>query len=202
INHDGQGNLRGYAYGANIGWIHFDDLGGARVDLKTGNLSGFIYSANCGWISLSNTSACVQTDILQPGIDSDGDGIADAWELSHTNSLAVFTATSDTDGDGATDLNEHGADTNPLDPNDLLRVTEYSVAFGPGEGTDTITWLSKPTRFYVVQSRSNLNAGAAWLDATSLLAPDAGPQTTAVIPFGPASSERYLRVQALKPLAP
>src|SRR5688572_4683280 len=69
VNHDGAGNLRGYAYGANIGWITFTnrDAGGGtyegpKVDLITGRMSGFLWSANCGWISLSNAFAFVQTD--------------------------------------------------------------------------------------------------------------------------------------------
>src|SRR6185295_16893447 len=42
VNHDGIGNLRGLAYGANIGWINFENTGAPKVDLKTGTLSGFI----------------------------------------------------------------------------------------------------------------------------------------------------------------
>lgn len=63
VNMDSSGNLRGYAYGANIGWIVFESTGGPKVDLATGNLSGYAYSANCGWLSLSNASAHVQTDV-------------------------------------------------------------------------------------------------------------------------------------------
>src|SRR5438067_4702183 len=46
VNHDGFGNLRGFAYGPNIGWINFENTGAAKVDLKTGNLGGSVYSAN------------------------------------------------------------------------------------------------------------------------------------------------------------
>src|SRR5262245_486952 len=35
LNHDGMGNLRGFAYGANIGWINFESAGAPKVDLKT-----------------------------------------------------------------------------------------------------------------------------------------------------------------------
>ena len=55
VNHDGLGNLRGYAYGANIGWINFEENGNPTVHLQHGRLSGFIYGANVGWIDLSNT---------------------------------------------------------------------------------------------------------------------------------------------------
>src|SRR2546427_1766054 len=111
VNHDGLGNLRGFAYGANIGWVNFENLGAPKVDLVTGKLSGSVYSANCGWISLSNAFAFVQADHIQSGADTDGDGIADAWEVTYTNTLTAFTATSDTDHDGVSDKNEYFADT-------------------------------------------------------------------------------------------
>ena len=58
MNLDTSGNLSGYAYGANIGWIAFEQTyGQPKVNLATGNLSGYVWSANCGWISLSNTVA-------------------------------------------------------------------------------------------------------------------------------------------------
>ncbi len=202
VNHDGLGNLRGYAYGANIGWINFEISGAPKVDLKTGVLTGHIYSANCGWISLSNAFAKVQTDFIEPGIDSDGDGITDAWELGYTNILTAFTATSDTDGDGASDLNEHLADTNPFDPDDLLRITLYSTLFGSGSETNTLTWLSRETRCYQIDYRTNLNFGTSWLDATALFAPDPGTNTTRLLTLMPPLPERYFRIEAVKPLSP
>lgn len=202
VNHDGAGNLRGYAYGANIGWVNFETSGSPRVDLKTGNFSGYAYSANCGWISLSNAFAHVQTDTLLPGLDSDGDGITDAWELSYTNTLKAFTAISDTDGDGIADLNESLADTSPLDADDFLRITAYAVLFGGGNATNTLTWTSKPTRCYQMDYRTNLNSATPWLDATGLVQPDPGLATTQMIPLSPSTAENYFRVQALKPLSP
>jgi len=67
VNQDGLGNLRGYACGANIGWISFENTGAAKVDLLTGRFTGSAWSANCGWISLSNALAYVQTDTIQKG---------------------------------------------------------------------------------------------------------------------------------------
>ena len=40
VNHDGLGNLRGYANGANIGWVNFESTGAPSVDLITGKFSG------------------------------------------------------------------------------------------------------------------------------------------------------------------
>ena len=203
VNHDGLGNLRGYAYGANVGWINFETNGNPHVDLKTGALSGYAYSANCGWISLSNVFAHVQTAFIQPGLDSDGDGITDAWELTYTNSLSAFSATTDADSDGLSDLAEHGADTSPLDPGDFLRITAYSTLYGGGSETNLLTWTSKETRCYQLDSRTNLTIGSAWEDETSVFAPDAGALTarTLILPSSPLA-ERYFRVEAIKPLQP
>jgi len=202
VNHDGLGNLRGFAYGANIGWINFENTGAPKVDLNTGNLSGSVWSANCGWISLSNAFAHVQTDTLRMGADSDGDGITDAWELTYTNTLARFTASTDTDGDGMSDLKEHIADTSPLDPNDYLRITSYSVLFGGGNETNTLTWTTKPTRCYQLDYRTNLNAGTPWVNAPAVFAPDPGMNTTRMLALSPPLAERYFRIEAIKPLFP
>src|SRR2546426_4010749 len=97
VNHDDVGNLHGLAWGANVGWLVFTnrDAAGApfdspKVDLRTGRLGGFVYGANLGWISLSNAVAFVQTDSIALGIDSDGDGLPDAWELSYAGNLAAM----------------------------------------------------------------------------------------------------------------
>lgn len=158
VNRDGLGNLRGYAYGANIGWVAFENTGAPGVDLVTGKLSGYAYSANCGWISLSNAVAFVQTDTLAPGVDKDNDGIADGWERTYTNTLTAFTAASDTDQDGSTDLDEYFAGTNPLDAEDNLRITSFTRT-----GTyNTLWWTSEPTRFYRVERCAALDDVSRW----------------------------------------
>ena len=198
VNHDGLGNLRGYAYGANIGWINFENLGAPKVDLFTGKLSGSAYSANCGWISLSNAFAHVQTDTIAPGIDTDGDGIADAWELTYTNSLAGFGPGTDSDGDGASDKSEYLAGTHPKDANSALKITDYITT--PTGSSATLTWSSVLTRQYRIQRALDLNA-PVWFDSgLGLIAPDGA--TTARLVTDTNALSRFYRVQAIKPLSP
>jgi hypothetical protein len=207
VNHDGAGNLTGFAYGANIGWVNFTnrDAGGAsfdgpKIDLVTGRLSGFVWSANCGWISLSNAFAFVQTDTIQMGIDSDGDGLPDNWELDRAGNLTTLTGTGDNDGDGMTNAQEYLADTNPLDANSTLRISFYSAS---AMGTsDTITWTSRPTRQYHIQKRGDLNPGFSWTDSgLGLISPDSGTTTTRMFTDS-LSPQRFFRIDVVKPLSP
>jgi hypothetical protein len=200
VNQDGIGNLRGLAWGANIGWVNFEATGAPRVSLLDGKFSGFAWSQNCGWISLSNAQAFVQTDNCRGGIDSDGDGIADAWELQRAGNLDTLTATGDRDGDGASDVKEYLADTNPLDGADKLQVTLFSAS---AQGTAaSVTWSSRPTRLYRIVFNDSLNsAPAGWSDiGLSLLPPSPGATTTQS--FGnPNVSQRYFQIEALRPLS-
>jgi hypothetical protein len=209
VNNLGTGELRGFGYGANIGWVVFTNntAGGPllitevpRFDLITGRFSGYAHSANCGWISLSNAFASVKTDVVQPGADTDGDGIPDAWERLYAGNLTTMNAATDSDGDGVKDIDEYRADTNPFDPNDNLRVT--AIAANTAGSTNTLTWTSKATRLYQVQERLDLTAGS-WSTNTTLgvVMPDLGATTTRAAP-DPAASRRFFRVQAIKPLSP
>src|SRR3954454_22749088 len=84
----GHALLRGFAYGANIGWINFENTGNPYVMLSncatpnpstcaTGQLRGFAWSANAGWINLDDFNVFVSTDGIDPGLDTDGNGLPD-----------------------------------------------------------------------------------------------------------------------------
>ena len=200
VNHDGLGNLRGRAYSANAGWLSFENSGAPKVDLLTGRLSGFIYGANIGWISLSNAVAFVQTDAIAPGTDSDGDGIADAFEYQFAGNLFTMNATSDFDRDGSTDLQEYLAGTDPTNPADSLKITQFIV--GPRATDVTLTWISQPTRLYFIEKRAGFGAGDLWLDSgQGLLLPDGGT-TTRTLNAGASPPQEYFRIRAVRPLAP
>jgi hypothetical protein len=207
VNRDPLGELSGRAWGANIGWLIFTNrtaagasFDGPRVDLFTGRFSGYVFAPNVGWITLSNLFAQVKTDLVTPGVDSDGDGIADAWELSQVGRLDRMTATSNLDGDQASDRREYLADTDPLTGGDELRVTGFSAS---ADGTSgTITWTTRPTRVYRIEERLGLDLGLAWGDAGfGWMRPDPGATTTRTLIATPAA-QRYLRVEVAPPLAP
>lgn len=207
VNRDPSGELTGCAWGANIGWLIFTNrtatgasFDGPRVDLFTGRFSGHVFAPNVGWITLSNLFAQVKTDVVTPGVDSDGDGLPDAWELSKTGRLDRMNASSNLDGDRATDRQEYLADTDPMTGGDEFRITEFAAA---ADGTSgTITWTTRPTRIYRIEARLGTDPGLPWEDAASgWMLPDPGPATTRTL-TATAAAQRYLRVEVAPPLAP
>jgi hypothetical protein len=117
----GHGLLRGFAYGANIGWINFEATGNPYVIISNGQLRGFVWSANTGWINLEDVTFFVSTDTIDPGVDSDGNGLADAWEYTYFGHIGV-DPNADPDGDGESNLSEYRSGTNPNDPNSVART--------------------------------------------------------------------------------
>ncbi len=194
VNHNGTGDLSGYAYGANVGWISFNASPSSpdrpRVNLANGTFAGYAYGANIGWVNLAMLAT---STISAP--DTDADGIADAWEIEHFSNLTTAKATSDSDGDGATDLTEYTAMSDPSDATKFFKITSQTLDAGMAKMT--LVFTTNGARLYRLQWSPDL---AVWVnDASGIQKPDAGPTTTKFITF-PAGSQRFFRVIAIKPL--
>ena len=194
VNHDGLGNLRGYAYGANIGWINFEATGAPKVDLYTGKLSGYAYSANCGWISLTNAGAFVQTDSIQKAPLSTN-GLPIAWLLQQFGTTNV-NANADADGDGVSNANEYLAGTNPNNASDYLRITSFNRGQLNDPSRLDMMWTSVPSRQYAIQQRSNLTTNV-WADY--VVFPWLGANNAA---WGDSTTQHFYRIRAFRPLMP
>lgn len=195
VNQDGLGNLRGYAWGANIGWIAFENNGAPRVDLFTGGLSGWVWSANCGWISLSNTVAYVQTDTIRQGALA-RNGLPVAWLLANWGTTDV-DANADPDHDGMSNSQEYLAGTNPNDAASNLRITSFHRGLGGDPDRINMQWTSQPTRYYAIQVRPTLDAGSVWWEWFQL--PWLGADN---VVFDDSNGQEFYRLRAFRPLMP
>ena len=199
----GIANLRGQAYGANIGWITFESLGGARIDLLNGRFAGHAWSANLGWISLGDITVAPRTLAFDPGPDTNGNNVPDAWERRWFNNLFTVGANTDFDKDGETDREEYLAGTNPLTRFQRLDITALSSVVSAGTRQTTITFNSVVDRVYRIETTTDLAVpGIAWADAgLGIFAPDAGSSTTRTV-SQPNGSKRFYRIVAVLPLTP
>ena len=94
------------------------------------------------------------------GPDTDGDGMDDDWEMAYFSTLAR-DGSGDFDHDGATDLAEFRAGTNPANDTSILRVLTLttSLAAGPNpRRTTVLLWSAIPGKTYRVQSKAGLDA--------------------------------------------
>lgn len=193
-------SLRGFAYGANIGWINFENTGDPHLNLVTGELGGFAYGANVGWIDLGESSQVTISTSLRRGVDRDGDGLADGYEFTHAESKnlnALGAEPADADNDGESDLAEYLADTDPLDPSSRLKIIAVTPAATAGDFE--LTFTSRPTRIYHLEGNGLLSGN--WEEVFGRLTPLGATTETTV--SRPSSEKGYFwRATADLPLQP
>lgn len=196
VNHDGAGNLSGLAYGANFGWADASNPDRPRVNLLTGGFSGYAYSANLGWIQLG-TGFLTADSMLS--IDSDNDGIADAWEREVFGNLTTATASSNWDHDTSPDKQEYLAATNAKDADSHFSIE--STLYNSDHTQATVTFTSSANRFYRLQTSESLGiAPDMWIDGgLGLITPDAGASTTRSISWL-TTDHKFIRAVAVLPL--
>ena len=116
------------------------------------------------------------------GADDNSDGIPDDWQRDNWGK--VWPAPSaDSDGDGASNLAEFLAGTDPTDPTSVLKVQ-----LSPREQGIYIEWRTTPGFYYQVQLTSDF---ATW---TNVGTARFAPSTTDSVPMESAGMTQYYRV--------
>ena len=116
---------------------------------------------------------------LTLGVDSDGDGLPDAWErmlmaaMGRNGALKDVRPDADDDGDGISNLKEYLAGTYAFDPADGFVVT----AKGVDGGRSVLEFLALRGRTYTVEASADMNGWKAVSFALSGDAATAGERT-------------------------
>jgi len=92
---------------------------------------------------------------VDPALDTDNDGIADAWELAHFTNLGIASndPAPDYDKDGSSDLAESIAGTLPNDAQSKLRVEQITAS---AIGDITVTWQARTGKTYTLETNTGL----------------------------------------------
>src|ERR1043166_6684749 len=93
---------------------------------------------------------------LTLGVDSDGDGLPDAWEQTliaiYGGTLASIRPEDDADGDGISNIAEYLAGTYAFDPVEVFRLAVTDVT----AETSDLEFLAIRGRTYAIQASTNL----------------------------------------------
>ncbi len=122
--------------------------------------------------------------------DSDSDGMDDAWEMTYFGNLS-HTGAEDSDGDGATDLQEFKAGTEPIAGTSVLRVLTLSSVVS---GRVVIFWRATPGKTYQVEYKNAASDGS-WAQLNGPIAAEAS--TASQFDNAPSGTHRFYRVRVL-----
>lgn len=183
-----------------------------RMRVRVGNTTYLPIEMTGAASLLTRPTESTRVD-LTLGVDSDGDGLPDAWEQALIaaagggKSLADIRADGDDDVDGLTNLQEYLAGTYAFDPLD-----GFSLAImGTAEGRSALEFTAIRGRSYTIEASSDLTTwtaipfrlsadAATEPDRAAFRAADTRPLRALVGPFGEDNQDepapRFFRLKA------
>ena len=129
-------------------------------------------------------------------IDSDGDGLPDAWEIKYGLNPIVRVGldggAADLDGDGFTNLEEFQAGTNPTVP-EVLRMSVSVLAAGDFR----LTWSSEADKKYQLQLAHNVSGQYEDVIGEGLPMPGTGAPLSYDVPAPKEEGSWFYRVKVV-----
>jgi hypothetical protein len=160
----------------------------ATVPLLLGTNQLTFVASDCATNVLATASITVTTTATGGGLDTDRDGMPDAWELANGLNPLVNDANLDQDGDGFSNLQEYLAGTDPSDPRSFLRL---DVTTGSGEVR--LTFVAVAGRSYSVLYCDDLGSGT-WSKLTDAAAQGTNRTIEVRVSQPAPSPQRFFRL--------
>jgi sialidase-1 len=132
--------------------------------------------------------------LMNPEADADNDGMPDSWELLH--GLGVNhsgDAALENDGDGANNLEEYLAGTDPQNAASRFRSTGLDLESDETANRMILRFAAVPNRGYAIEGSDDLTV---WQNHGSITANR--PDMEVEVPIAPGTPRRFLRVRALR----
>ena len=146
-------------------------------------------SGSSGEIAIGPYSVLILSRQAHPALDSDGDGLLNGWEQQYFGNPLSALATADNDLDGANNLQEQAANTNPNSAGSVLKFTDVQ----PTGGNVTLRWTGGQTVRQLIQHAGSLSG--PWTDIHTNNPPTA--ITNSLTISNAAVSPRYCRIQVV-----
>jgi hypothetical protein len=157
---DPQGNPV-FDFELNDQWVKPADGDGYSMVLRSEALQAFQIDTPAAWVASAQPEGSPgQPDLASdvgPGVDSDGDGLADLWEWNFFGSLQP-RSDQDPDGDGASNRAEFLAGTGPGDASDYPSLKAWPSPF---DGNPILRFSRHGARSYRLQFHEALTQDSA-----------------------------------------
>jgi len=156
----------------------FGNYGSTMVDV----------SGSSGEIAIGPYSMLILSRQAHPDLDADGDGLRNGWEQQFFGNPLSGVASDDNDSDGANNLQEQAADTNPTNAGSVLKFTSIIPT-----GTNlTLQWIGGQSVRQTLRSAASVNG--PWTAIQTNLQPT--PVTNALVVPNATDAARFYRLQA------